>query len=138
MTRVKNSDAVIEDSNSKRGSKAKSKALGKRQAEGRSARSNAPISIVSKGQNKVAKFGAAAASVMAVSLALFGNQETVQDLPGTSLVSPQHDIRRNLMSIPSDNISNIDTEIVDFKSWNIDDQNNLMTSIQIYEDIEEP
>ena len=79
MTRVKNSDAVIEDSNSKRGSKAKSKALGKRQAEGRSTRSNAPISIVSKGQNKVAKFGAAAASVMAVSLALFGNQETVQD-----------------------------------------------------------
>ena len=46
MTRVKNSDAVIEDSNSKRGSKAKSKALGKRQAEGRSARSNAPKSIV--------------------------------------------------------------------------------------------
>jgi hypothetical protein len=50
-----------------------SKVLGKRQID--SPKPNSAFSVFPSGQNKVAKYGAAVTSVLAVSIALFGSQD---------------------------------------------------------------
>jgi len=73
MTRVRKEETQtdLKSNKSKRTSKNDSKVLGKRQVD--SPNPNSPFSVFSSGSNKVAKYGAAVASVLAVSIALFGS-----------------------------------------------------------------
>ena len=73
MTRVKKEENLtdLKSNKAKRTSKKDSKVLGKRPLE--SPKPNSAFSVFPSGQNKVAKYGAAVASVLAVSIALFGS-----------------------------------------------------------------
>jgi hypothetical protein len=57
------------------------------------------ISVFPVRNNKIAKLGAAAASIFAVSIALFGNQQESSQ----NDMSFGHSGGRNLLSIPSEN-----------------------------------
>ena len=73
MTRVRKEETQtdLKSNKSKRTSKNDSKVLGKRQVD--SPKPNSSFSVFPSSSNKFTKYGAAVASVLAVSIALFGS-----------------------------------------------------------------